>query len=97
MEDIMGWRRIEGIAESPEITESFFKFVTERVVLARVKSEMGEVEVTTLLNRLTSWSVEALVKHMNVIIYSWGLCQISGFPKFGKVKHGRERWPLTLS
>ncbi|KAK3895151.1 hypothetical protein Pcinc_001117 [Petrolisthes cinctipes] len=96
MADIMVWQQIERIYESPEFTESFFKFVTERVVLARVKSEMGEVEVTTLLNRLTSWSVEALVKHMNIVIYSWGLCQISGFPKFGKVVHGRDRWPLTL-
>ncbi|KAK3887073.1 hypothetical protein Pcinc_008838 [Petrolisthes cinctipes] len=96
MADIMVWHKIKILDDMPEFTESFFKFVTEQVVLARVKSEMGEVEVTTLLNRLTSWSVEALVKHMNVVTYSWGLCKISGFPNFGKVLHGKDRWPLTL-
>ncbi|KAK3891212.1 hypothetical protein Pcinc_004895 [Petrolisthes cinctipes] len=91
MADIMLRQHKEGLYETPEFTESFFKFVTERVVLAQVKSEMDEVEVKTLLNRLISWSVEALVVHMRVITHSWGLCDISGLFKFGEVVHHRAR------
>ncbi|KAK3891211.1 hypothetical protein Pcinc_004894 [Petrolisthes cinctipes] len=91
MADIMLRQQREGLYETPEFTESFFKFVTERVVLAQVKSEMDEVEVQTLLNRLISWSVEALVVHMRVITHSWGLCDISGFSNFGEVVHHRAR------
>ncbi|KAK4305956.1 hypothetical protein Pmani_022183 [Petrolisthes manimaculis] len=83
--------------ETREFTESFFKFVTERVVLAQVKSEMGDVDVTTLLNRLTSWSVEALVVYMRVISHSWGRCDISGLSNFGTVVHHRARRSLPYT
>ncbi|KAK3862670.1 hypothetical protein Pcinc_031492 [Petrolisthes cinctipes] len=50
----------------------FFTHVTNSVVLAVVASEVGEVEVETLLDMLTSWSVDALSTHMTVNLLTCG-------------------------
>lgn len=63
---------VNHLYEPTEVTRTFFQFVTQEVVLAVVKSELGELQVEILLDWLTSWSVDALVRHMRIIVHSWG-------------------------
>lgn len=66
--------RFHGNQASIDVTRSYFRYVTQEVVLAVIESEFGEVQVETLLNRLTSWSVNALVDYMRIIMHSGGSC-----------------------
>lgn len=78
---------------SSEITKRFFQFVKEEVVLAVVKSELGDVQVGTLLDLLASWTVDDLVDHMNVIIHSWGFFGDYGHSRIDQVYHQLARYP----
>lgn len=52
--------------------KEFFEFVTEKTVLAVMSSEVGEMQVETLLTRLTSWSASTLAEHMSARLLCWG-------------------------
>lgn len=55
-----------------EFTEIFFSYITQYVVVGVVESELNDTKVNLLLERLTSWSVEALSTQMTVVGHSWG-------------------------
>lgn len=57
--------------ESDDNTTTIFSKILHKTVLAVTVEELGDKEVETLLERVTSWNLEALTTHMTAKFIFW--------------------------
>lgn len=57
--------------KSDDNTTTIFSKILRETVLAVTVEELGDKEVETLLERVTSWNLEALTTHMTAKFIFW--------------------------